>query len=296
MTTRWYRSLFPLVLGGLMGCSPGVATPAPPITHVLVGAGDIARCGALEDEATALLLSETPGMIFTVGDNVYPSGTAEEFERCYGPSWGWHKSRTRPTPGNHDYASHRAIPYFDYFGSAAGESLKGHYSYDMGAWHIVALNSICGREEGRCEVGTEQEGWLRADLAADDHRCTLAYWHHPLFSSGWHGGDRRVGTFWDLLYEEGAEVVLSGNDHDYERFAPQDPAGTLDEARGIRQFVVGTGGAALREFREPRPNSEVRNADSHGVLKVTLLEDGYEWEFLPIAGDSFTDSGSGSCH
>jgi len=263
---------------------------------VLAGAGDIADCDDLSGaEATAKLLEKIPGTVFTVGDNAYPSGTAQQFRDCYGPNWGRFKSRTRPTPGNHEFHSGGATPYFDYFGANAGDPAKGYYSYDLGAWHIVALNSECA-EAGGCQAGSPQEIWLRQDLAAHPVACALAYWHKPLFSSGAkHGNDPEMKPFWQDLYAARATVVLNGHDHDYERFAPQDPEGKPDPARGIREFVVGTGGKNHRPFASPLPTSEVRNADSFGVLKLTLHQTGYDWEFIAEPGKSFHDSGSGTC-
>lgn len=261
---------------------------APPF--VLVGAGDIAYCYSKGDEATAALLDQTPGMVFTTGDNAYPNGTDAEFADCYGPSWGRHKARTRPTPGNHEYYSGGG-GYFRYFGHLAGESGTGYYSYRLGDWHIIALNS-----EIDVRAGSSQEQWLRAELAASDARCTLAYWHRPLFSSGWHGSDGRMKAIWKTLYDAGADVVLSGHDHVYERFAPQRADGTVDPERGIRQFIIGTGGSDLRAFGATAANSEVRHSESFGVLKLTLHSYHYAWEFIPVAGAAFTDAGTDSCH
>ena len=261
---------------------------------VLVGAGDIASCISSADEATAALLDEIPGVVFTAGDNAYESATAAEFADCYETSWGRHKSRTRPTPGNHEYKTPGATAYFDYFGPAAGDPSGGYYSYNLGSWHIVALNSNC-QAVGGCGVGSPQESWLRADLGAHRARCTLAYWHHPLFSSGEHGNFEAVKPLWDALWAAGAEVVVSGHDHSYERFAPQTPNG-IGHPHGIREIVVGTGGRSLRDFTVVRPNSEVRDNTTAGVLKLTLHPTGYTWEFLPVLGGAFRDAGAGFCH
>ncbi len=266
-------------------------TPPPSSDPVLVGAGDIASCQSRGDEATAELLDRIAGTVFTLGDNVYNSGTTAEFANCYEPSWGRHKSRTRPSPGNHDYVTRDAAPYFAYFGANAGEPGKGYYSYNLGAWHIIALNS-----EIQVDAGSAQEQWLRADLAANRTTCTLAYWHKPRFSSGPHGNNPRFDALWQALYQFDADLVLSGHDHNYERFAPQTPAGVADAARGIREFIVGTGGAGLYPIVTIRPNSEVRNARTWGVLKLTLHATSYDWEFVPVAGRTFTDAGSGNCH
>jgi hypothetical protein len=263
--------------------------------EVLLAAGDIASCTSKGDEATAQLLKENPGTIATLGDNAYPAGTAGEFQSCYDPSCGRFIERTHPAPGNHEYATPGAGGYFQYFGAAAGEPGAGYYSYEIGTWHIIVLNSNCGLVGG-CGPGSRQERWLRQDLAAHPAACTLAYWHHPRFSSGPHGGTREVGPLWQALYENGVDVVLNGHDHIYERFAPQDPSGRADPDHGIRQFTVGTGGAEHYRAGPPVANSEVRNSDTFGVLKLTLDVGSYTWQFLPEPGKSFTDSGHGTCH
>jgi hypothetical protein len=266
---------------------------------VLVGAGDIATCGQLEGaEATAKLIDGIPGTVFAVGDLAYPDGSDEQFAKCYGPTWGRFKDRTRPAAGNHEYHSDGASGYARYFGAAAGDPKKGYYSYDLGAWHIIVLNSECD-QVGGCDAASPQGKWLRQDLADSKTTCTLAYWHKPLFSSGGkHGNDPQMKPLWDALYQADAEIVLNGHDHDYERFAPQDPEGKADNARGIREFVVGSGGKnSHREFASSaRPNSEVRNSDTYGVLKLTLHAKSYDWEFVPEAGKKFSDSGTGTCH
>jgi calcineurin-like phosphoesterase family protein len=262
---------------------------------VLVGAGDIATCEGGGDEATSALLDAIPGTVVTLGDNAYESGTPQEFAACYDPSWGRQRARTKPAAGNHDYATPGGSGHFGYFGSAAGEIGKGYYSYDLGSWHIIALNSNCGAIGG-CSPGSPQEQWLRADLAASKARCTIAYWHHPRFSSGLHGNITDTDAFWRDLYAAGAEVILVGHDHNYERFAPQDPNGVADPARGIREFVVGTGGAPLRPVLRRAANSELVRDDAYGVLKLSLYEDRFDWEFIPVAGKTFSDRGSSSCH
>ena len=286
------------VLWILLSASPVLAdegAAARPAPAVLVGAGDIADCKAIEGaQATARLLDSIPGTVFTLGDHAYPRGTDRQFANCYDKTWGRHRSRTRPAPGNHDYKTPGAAPYFAYFGAAAGEPGKGYYSYDVGGWQVIVLNSNCN--EVGCEAGSEQERWLRATLSAHKTGCTLAYWHDPRFSSGDHGGDPEMTALWQALYEGGAELAVSGHDHDYERFAPQDAAGNLDPEHGIRQFVAGTGGKEMRAFSRPEPNSEVRTTGVFGVLKLTLSPGRYAWEFVPIAGQSFSDSGQGTCH
>jgi acid phosphatase type 7 len=266
---------------------------------VLVGAGDVASCDDLAGaKATAKLLDSIQGTVYVAGDLAYPDGTAEEFADCYGPTWGRHKARTRPSPGNHEFHAGGATPYFDYFGAAAGDPKKGYYSYDLGTWHVIVINSNCSELPGGCAKDSPEEQWLRQDLAQRATACTVAYWHHPLFSSGGkHGNDPEMKPLWQDLYAANADLVINGHDHDYERFAPQDPDGKLDTARGIREFVVGSGGKnSHRSFGETKPNSEVRNADTFGVLKLTLHSKSYEWEFVPEEGKTFKDSGSGTCH
>ncbi|PYP58838.1 MAG: hypothetical protein DMD44_06825, partial [Gemmatimonadetes bacterium] len=261
--------------------------------QVLVGAGNIARCTSNADEATAKLLDAIPGTVFADGDLAYDNGASDKFTNCYTPTWGRHKARTRPTPGEIEYKTSGASAYFNYFGAAAGTSGLGYYSYDLGDWHVVVLNS-----ENATGAGSAQEQWLRADLAASSRRCTLAYWHSPRFHSGG-SGNTVVQPLWDDLYAAGAEVVINAHFQNYERFAPQTPDGRADTAFGIREFVVGTGGAGHNSFASVAPNSEVRNSSTYGVLKLTLSADGsnaYTWEFVPIAGSSFTDTGSGGCH
>ena len=263
---------------------------------VLVGAGDIADCKDLSGaEATAKLLEQIPGTVMAVGDLAYPDGSKENFV-CYDKTWGRVKSRTRPATGNHEFHATGAIPYFDYFGTAAGDPKTAYYSYELGTWHIVVLNSEC-KDVGGCEAGSAQEKWLREDLRAHRAACTLAYWHKPLFSSGSaHANDLSVKPLFQTLYEAKAEVIVNGHDHDYERFAPQTADGVADPKRGIREFVVGTGGKNHRPFGEIKANSEVRDAATFGVLKLTLKPGSYEWQFIPEAGKSFSDSGSGVCH
>jgi 3',5'-cyclic AMP phosphodiesterase CpdA len=285
--------LLPLILspGLLIQAAGDDGTPvAGPV--VFVGAGDIASCYDDNDEATARLLDGIEGTVFTLGDNAYDSGSAHSFGFCYDPTWGRHRERTRPTPGNHDYYTPGAEGYFLYFGEAAGDPARGYYAYDLGAWRIIALNTNCTEVDG-CGEGSAQMDWLAAELAANPARCTLAYGHHPMYSSGKHGDEVGLTAMWDLLDRAGVDVMLGGHDHIYERFAPQDAWGNADP-EGMRQFVVGTGGAPLYEVGQHQ-NSEASSDEAFGVLKLTLHEDQYDWEFVPIEGMSFTDAGSATC-
>jgi hypothetical protein len=262
----------------------------------MIGAGDIASCVSAADAATAALVAKTPGTVMTLGDNAYETGSVQQFAGCFGPTWGRVKNRIRPAVGNHDYGTPGAGPYFAYFGRAAGPRGKGWYSYDVGAWHVVVLNANC--DQVGCQKGSEQEQWLRADLAGHaSTQCTLAYWHQARFvSDGTHGDTPQVAPFWDALYQYGADVILSAHAHIYERFAPQTPAGKSDATHGLREIVVGTGGESHYKVGAVRPNSQVRNADTFGVLKLTLHSGSYDWRFLPAYGKGFTDSGTGTCH
>ena len=284
-------SAFAILLSGFAAAnlSPEIIL-AQSSDPVFVGAGDISNCNRTQDEETAKLLDNISGTVFTLGDNVYPDGTASQFSDCYGPTWGRHKNRTKPVPGNHDYHVNGASAYYNYFGAAAGDPSKGYYSYNLGTWHIIALNSEVGYA-----AGSTQEQWLKADLAANQNVCTLAYFHHARFSSGQHGNITRMQPFWQALYDNGADVIVNGHDHLYERFAPQNPSGQADSSRGIREFVVGTGGGGLYPFATIQPNSQVRNNTTYGVLKLTLHSTSYDWQFVPIAGQTFTDSGSSNC-
>lgn len=276
---------------------------------VIAAAGDIAcdpsdsnfnggsgRPWACHMKATSdLLVGMRLTAVLLLGDNQYEDGALRKYQQAYEPTWGRLKAITRPAPGNHEYATPDAQGYFGYFGAAAGDPTRGYYSFDIGAWHLIALNSNCA-SIGGCGAGSPQEQWLRADLADHPARCTLAYWHHPRFSSGWHGSDAAYTAFWRSLYDAGADIVLNGHDHGYERFAPQDPNGVADSGRGIREFVVGTGGRSLYGFRTVQAHSAVSNAETFGVLVLTLQPTSYEWKFLPEPGKEFTDSGRRNCH
>jgi acid phosphatase type 7 len=290
-----------LVLGLSDGRSAQAqTTPAA----VVVGAGDISSCTSTGDEATAKLLGSISGTVFTAGDNAYTEGSLAQYNTCYGPSWGQFKARTMPAVGNHEYRTPGASGYFDYFGAAAGERGKGYYSYNKGAWHIVALNSECnywatGFINGPSQCSSQQQAdmiaWLKADLAANPTTCTLAYFHQPRFSSGFGGNNLSTQPIWDALYAAKADVVISGHDHNYERFARQSPSGALDTSRGIREFVVGTGGASHGGIGTIKANSQVRNTTTYGVLQLTLKSASYGWKFVPVAGKTFTDSGTTTC-
>jgi hypothetical protein len=268
----------------------------PPFTNVppaapqtFVGAGDIGWCGSPGPEQTARIIDSIGGTVFTAGDNAYFTGTAKEFRDCYDPSWGRVKGRTRPVPGNHEYEGAGPGPYFDYFGPVAGPPGLGYYSFPLGDWHAIALNSSIGVDDG-----SAQAQWLRSDLAASNGKCTIAYWHYPLFSSGPNGNQGQMRNFWRILYGAGVDVIVNGHDHLYERFAPQNPDGGRDDLRGMREFIVGTGGASLYNFVTTSANSEARISNTYGVLKLTLLSGSYQWEFIPVSGSS--DFGTGSCH
>ena len=268
---------------------------------VLVGAGDIAGCqnpqGALE---TAKLIEKIPGTVFALGDLAYDAVTLGQFQNCYGRSWGKFKARTRPALGNHEYRERSAAAYYQYWAGQAGPSGKGYYSYELGTWHVVVLNTNCEAAGlGGCASGSPQDTWLRQDLA--DHRgsCIVAYGHHALFSSGIfrsHAVHPELKRLWEDLYAAHADLVLAGHEHSYERFAPQDPEGRADPQHGIREIVVGTGGRSHDPLGLAVANSEKQNYDTYGVLKLTLSPQSYTWEFVPEEGRTFRDSGTGVCH
>ena len=267
---------------------PPPPPPPPPATsEIFIGAGDIAGCTErFHDEATADLLDTIEGTVFALGDNVQGAGTPDDFSRCFEPSWGRHKDRIWPAVGNHEYNVPGAVPHYEYWGERAGPAGKGYYSFDLGAWHIVVLNSN--------ELFEEQNAWLAADLAANPRQCTLAYWHHPWFTSSAYRGEEELKRFVEILEDADADVVLTGHAHGYERFAPQNAEGE-PRRRGIRHFVVGSGGAPFHPFKQVKANSEVR-VHAYGLLRLELFEDRYTWEFVPVAGETFTDAGEGDCH
>jgi acid phosphatase type 7 len=290
-----------LVVGAMvLTCAAVVLTAVPGAsktpTVTLVGAGDIAGCDFKHDRKTARLLSTIGGTVVNLGDSAYPDGTRQQFQNCYDPTWGKYKKRTRPTAGNREYNTSGAKPYFDYFGWRAGKPGRGYYSYDRGAWHIVVLNSNC-KEVGGCEWKSAQGRWLRNDLAHHRARCTLAYFHHPLYASGRGYDSPEVKPFWHILYNYHAEVILNGHAHRYERFARITPSGERSSARGIRQFIVGTGGAPGGSQKGPdEPRVQAKKIGAPGVLKLELGSGFYQWKFVPVAGRIYTDSGRSRCH
>jgi hypothetical protein len=257
---------------------------------VLLAAGDVGMCGIPEVAMTATLLDSMPGTIVALGDLAYPSGSANDFATCYDPTWGRVRQRTRPAPGNHDYETQLGAPYYAYFGENAGPVGRGYYSYHAGTWLVLSLNSNIPASSD-----SAQAAWVRATLASNPTACTLAYWHYPVFSSGPNGNNGAMRDIWRILQQGGADVVLTAHDHLYERFAPQDAGGRSDPRRGLRQFVVGTGGGHLYSPKAIRPNSEVISS-TFGVLKLTLKAESYEWQFVAIPGKPFTDFGTAACH
>lgn len=304
----WRRSGCGLGLAALvlsLTVAQGASGAAAPVK--LVAAGDIA-CGpgdvpsateCQQNATAALVMSLHPTALAPLGDNQYEDGTASDFTNFWAPSWGQLKFPTHPVPGNHEYKdpAGNAAGYYSYFGAAAGDPTKGYYSYNLGPWHVIALNSNCNFVS--CGAGSPQERFLRSDLAAHKGVCTLAYWHHPLFTTGETEHDSNNAatvSFWRDLYAHHADLVVTGHDHDYQRYPPQTPAGAVDKAQGIREIVAGTGGRSLFEFEGPPGDVEVRNNQTFGVLELTLSQYGYTWQFFPTGVGGFTDSGSGTCH
>lgn len=261
---------------GLAGCDP------PPVR--LIGAGDIASCALSADSRTADVIDGLQGTVVTLGDNAYQAGTAGEFAYCYRPTWGRHDGRVRPAPGNHDYATPGAAGYFGYFGDRAGPPGAGYYFFDIGSWRVFSLNS---------EVNVvAAAAFVRAN--AGGKRCIAAYWHRPLVSSGLHGDNPSVLPLWQAVYDVGGDLVLNGHDHSYERFAELGRDGAPSPG-GMRELVVGTGGASPYAFVTVRPGSQVRGSGTYGVVAVDLGNDGYTWRFHPVSGQTFADGGSGTC-
>lgn len=279
-------------VAGVKVAAAGDIACDPAVPDFRGGSGSADEC---RQQATSdLLVGAGYAAVLVLGDIQYEAGELGAFAASYHPTWGRLRAATRPVPGNHEYRTASAAAYFRYFGARAGDPAKGYYSFEVGEWHVVALNSNCA-EVGGCDAGSAQERWLRSDLAAHPARCTLAYWHHPRYSSGWHGSDATYAAFWQALVDANADLVLVGHDHGYERFTPQNARGGRDLARGIREFVVGTGGRSLRSFQSVRPNSEARDATSFGVLELTLGDDAYAWRFQAALG-AFADAGSAWCH
>jgi hypothetical protein len=320
MLIRRLLSLSVISVAGLSCKIPANSTPppadAPPeLAHlagasILIATGDIASCTSEGDEMTATMVdsilkadstAQVEDAVAALGDNAYPSGSARDYARCFTPSWGDSNKRImeriRPTPGNHEHLTNMAAPYYEYFGDRAGSSKKGYYSYDLGEWHVVVLNSeIVVNTSFNSSEQDAQRDWLKDDLAKNQKTCTLAYMHHPRFSSGWHGSDLRLEPLWQIMYDAGVDLVIAGHDHEYERFRPQTPQGVADTTRGIPQFVIGTGGGELRGFRtRPEPNSAARVEGRFGVLKLSLGAAGYQHAFLDVQGGIW-DPGAGACH
>ena len=290
--------------GGAAGTDSLTVTNTDP---VLLAAGDIGDCTKTSDDSVATLLEGLAGIVVPLGDLAYENGTPDEFAQCYGGSWGRHKARTRPVPGNHDYynptstdPNRNADGYFGYFGTAAGDPAKGYYDYPLGNWLVIVLNT--GTERSTfIDAGSPQEQWLRAELSSHTQQCVVAMFHHPQFSTinGRAFIRPETNALWTALYEYGVDLILNGHDHAYQRFAPMKPDGSIDRAHGIREIAVGTGGGeSLYAFdpNPPPPQLEVRDDWTHGVLKLTLRSNGYDWQFVPVAGKTFTDTGSTECH
>ena len=287
------RALATIFVFVLIGQVPAGAARRPQPAPILLAAGDIADCGSNGARLTAGLIEDRPGTVAAIGDTAYPTGSVSDFANCYQPTWGRFKGRTRPALGNHEYLTAGASAYFAYFGRKAAPP-GGYYSYRLGSWHIVVINSNCDRIGG-CGPGSRQLRWLRANLAHHRSRCTLAYWHSPRFSSGPHGSDETMQPIWAALAKAGADVVLSGHDHLYQRFAPLDASGHVSPTRGMREFVVGTGGGPLYQAVTSLPAS--RKIISHwGVLRLKLGANRVYWRFLSAPSGRVLDSGSGGCH
>lgn len=259
-------------------------------TQVLVGAGDIANCGTQGAAQTAALIDGQPGTVFTAGDNAYPTGSEQDFRNCYEPTWGRFLSRTKPSTGNHEYMTPGAAAYFSYFGSRAGSANLGYYAYTLGAWRVIVLNS-----EAPASASSSQADWLKNELATHPSSCTAAIWHRPLVSSGPHGDNADMRDLFQILYDGGVEFVVNGHDHLYERFSPLDPSGRPDAVRGVREFIVGTGGTDLTGPVRMRLGSEVQGV-AWGVIRFDLSAGSYRWQFLSAGGGGFGDSGVEMCH
>lgn len=274
-----------------VGTSPGAPAPAAGVAmapQILVGAGDIGRCGSPGAEQTAALLDGIGGTVFTAGDNAYPNGRDEDFRDCYAPNWGRHRNRTYPSPGNHEYETPGASGYFGFFGPRAG-SREGYYAYSLGSWRIFSLNS-----EAPSSPGSPQARWLETELASAGSGCQAAYWHRPLFSSGDHGDNRDMAELFRILHRAGVEFVIAGHDHHYERFARMNADGVVDPIKGVRAFVAGTGGTPTEAPLRLRAGSETQLA-AWGVVRFDLTSTGYTWQFVQVGG-AIGDAGSDECH
>jgi acid phosphatase type 7 len=299
-------NLIVMVAALTIACTSSPSLGKTSAETTLIAAGDIASCDETGDEQTAKLiqsmLEKTPATVAALGDLVYPTGKLETYKNCYGPSWGQFLKQTKAAIGNHDYSGGTSQDYYTYFRAAAGPNPDGYYSYDLGTgsstWHVIVLNSNCWAVGG-CETGSKQYKWLQQDLEKNQTKnqtnCTIAYWHHPRFSSALHGNNEFMQDVWALLANGGVEVILNGHDHDYERFAPLNAAGKPSE-KGTREFVVGTGGKNTYPFLITKPGSQVRKTGVFGVLELKLKASSYDWRFVPVAGKTFTDSGSTNCH
>lgn len=271
---------------------PSASAPAPSTTpELMVGAGDIAGCDTQSDSQTAELIAGTPGVVFTLGDNA-PIGSRHDYRTCYAETWGAQLDRTHPVIGDEDYVTDHGRAFFDYFGDSAGD--QGWYSFEVGAWHVIVLNSECA-EVGGCGPDSAQGRWLAADLASHPADCTMALWHRPLISAAGTPDAASVRPFWDALYAAGAELVLNGHFHAYQRFQPLSPDLKPDDEHGIREIIAGTGGNQLMQLTQQAAHVEVQDR-AHGVLLLRLYPQSYEWEFVPVRGEAFRDSGSGTCH
>ena len=293
------RALVVVFLAVLIVQAPvaGAKRPRPPV--FLLAAGDITGCPPSGASLTARLIERLPGTVAALGDQAYPDGTISEYQNCYTPTWGRFKARTRPTPGNHDYALGNAHGYFSYFGARAHPPY-GYYSYSLGSWHVIVINSNC-KYAGGCGSGSAQLAWLRADLAAHPARCTLAYWHHARFSVGPNAVNDAFAALamqpiWQTLVKAGVDLALTAHDHMYERFAPLNTFGWEDPAHGMREFVVGTGGGYFYPFARSVAGIQKVIGNRWGVLRLRLLPSGYRWQFLSVPGGAVLDSGSSSCH
>lgn len=274
--------------------APTVAAPtsAPAIDPIVLATGDSrSGCTTAASQIATLLDTFSSNVPVLHNGDMVNTGAYSEFTNCFDTTYGRHKAQLKPVPGNHEYMTSGASGYYQYFGSLAGPAGKGYYSFNVGSWHIVNLNS-----EIDISASGAQVTWLKNDLAANPTACTLAMWHRPRWSSGEHGNQTDTGAMYQALYNANAEIVLSGHDHDYERFAPQNPSGGLDTARGIRQWILGTGGVAFRSFTTIRTNSQVRNNNTYGALKLTLHPNSYDWQYLPVGGGTLSDSGTTACH